>query len=108
MRNGYWIGNCHSFISFGSRRTTLKITNSANRIKRTGVLSTNQIFSNIPNSQTFVKNVYPLATLFYGAVPPPQLLPNIQIVKNLPTDFFEVKSLLETIPMIYHLPNSLV
>ncbi|KAM9982377.1 hypothetical protein ACTFIZ_006911 [Dictyostelium cf. discoideum] len=99
------LGNCQSIISFGNRRTTLEdenlfleIANPQNTNILTGVLSTNQISNNTPNSPTFIINI-PLATLLNGAVPQPQSLPNMEIVNNLPIDLFKVKSLLETIPI---------
>ncbi|KAM9965536.1 hypothetical protein ACTFIW_005354 [Dictyostelium discoideum] len=98
------LDNCQSIISFGSRRTSesdenlfLQLVNSENQNLLTGVLSSNQLINNIPNSQPFLINI-PLATLLEGAVPPPQLLPNTEIA-SLPIDLFNIKHDLERIPV---------
>ncbi|KAM9987317.1 hypothetical protein ACTFIZ_005332 [Dictyostelium cf. discoideum] len=96
--------NCQSIISFGSRRTSeleenlfLQLVNSQNQNLLTGVLSSNELINNTPNSQPFLINI-PLATLLDGVVPPPQLLPNTEIA-SLPIDLFNLKHDLERIPI---------
>ncbi|KAM9987316.1 hypothetical protein ACTFIZ_005331 [Dictyostelium cf. discoideum] len=96
--------NCQSIISFGSHRTSeldenlfLQLVNSQNQNLLAGVLSSNQLVNNTPNSQPFLINI-PLATLLNGAVPPTQLLPNTEI-DSLPIDLFNIKIELERIPI---------
>ncbi|KAN0003138.1 hypothetical protein ACTFIZ_009319 [Dictyostelium cf. discoideum] len=96
--------NCQSIISFGSRRTSdldenlfLQLVNSQNQNLLAGVLSSNELINNTPNSQPFLINI-PLATLLDGVVPPPQFLPNTEIA-SLPIDLFNLKHDLEMIPI---------
>ncbi|KAM9958423.1 hypothetical protein ACTFIW_001288 [Dictyostelium discoideum] len=102
-RNGL-IGNCLSIVSFGSCRTTVKdeelflelTNNNQNPNILTGVLSSNQVLNNTPNTPPFVINI-PLAALLNGSSPQPKFLPNLlQEPINAPIDLFTVKSYLET------------